>query len=88
MTANRVEVRYFAWIRERLGLGSEVIEIPATIHTVAALVAWMSGRGATFESIFGDVANVRAAVDQQLALPDTDIRGAREIAFFPPMTGG
>jgi len=83
-----LKVLYFAWIRERVGKAEEEIDPPATVKTVADLVAWLRGRGEEFEYAFGEEAIVRAAIDKTHAQPDAPIAGASEIAFFPPMTGG
>ncbi|MCT8971966.1 molybdopterin converting factor subunit 1 [Microbaculum marinisediminis] len=79
---------YFAWIRERTGLAEEVIEPPATVKTAGDLIDWLKGRGEEFEYAFGDEHVVRIAIDRAHVQRDAPIEGAREIAFFPPMTGG
>lgn len=79
---------YFAWVRERIGLTDETVTPPAGTATVADLVRWLKTRGEGYELAFENEAIVRAAIDQTHAKPATSIAGAREIAFFPPMTGG
>ena len=79
---------YFAWVRERVGLTEETVTPPAGTATIADLVCWLKTRGEGYELAFENEAVVRAAVDQTHAKPATAIAGAREIAFFPPMTGG
>lgn len=79
---------YFAWVRERIGLTEETVTPPAGTATVADLVRWLKTRGEGYELAFENPAIVRAAIDQTHAKPATSITGAREIAFFPPMTGG
>ncbi len=80
---------YFAWLRERLGTGEEEVELPADVTTTGQLVNWLSQRGEPFSNAFSHPGVVRVAVDQEHAEdPDTPITGAREIALFPPMTGG
>ncbi|HMO28555.1 molybdopterin converting factor subunit 1 [Enterovirga sp.] len=79
---------YFAWVRERVGLAEEEVELPPGIGTVADLVAWLRGRGENYDHAFADPAIVRAALDRVHAKPQTPVAGAREAAFFPPMTGG
>lgn len=79
---------YFAWVRERVGKAEEEVEPPPGIATVADLVRWLRGRGEEYEHAFGAAGVVRAAVDRAHAKPDAAIAGAREVAFFPPMTGG
>ena len=79
---------YFAWVRERIGKPEEEIELPANVCTVAELVAWLAGRGEEYAYAFENAKVIRAAIDRNHVKPDTQIAGAREIAFFPPMTGG
>jgi molybdopterin synthase sulfur carrier subunit len=81
-----VNVLYFAWVRERIGLPKETVETTAT--TVAELVAELSAREDRYAAAFADVSALRVAVDQDLTDFDASIEGAREVAFFPPMTGG
>ena len=79
---------YFAWVRERIGKPEEEIDPPASVRTVAELVAWLAGRGEEYAYAFENAKVIRAAIDRNHVKPDTQITGAREIAFFPPMTGG
>lgn len=79
---------YFAWVRERIGKPDEDVELPAGIATVADLVGWLKTRGEEYEYAFENEGVVRAAIDRVHVKPDTALSGAREIAFFPPMTGG
>lgn len=81
-----LEVRYFAWLRERLGTERETIETKAA--TVAELVEELRARGPSHAHVFEDLTGIRAAVDQELVEMDAALAGAREVAFFPPMTGG
>lgn len=81
-----MKVLYFAWIRERIGAPSD--EIDTTAETVADLVAELRGRDPRYDAAFADLAAVRVAVDQTLTDLDAPISAAREVAFFPPMTGG
>jgi molybdopterin synthase sulfur carrier subunit len=83
-----LKVRYFAWVRERIGKPEEEIEPPATIATVGELMRWLSGRGEEYAHAFENPRVIRAAIDRAHVRPDAAIGGAREIAFFPPMTGG
>jgi sulfur-carrier protein len=83
-----VKLRYFAWVRERIGKPEEEIEPPAGIATVADLMNWLTRRGEEYAHAFGNPKVIRAAIDQSHVKPDAAIAGAREIAFFPPMTGG
>ena len=79
---------YFAWVRERIGLTEEVADLPAEIRTVGDLVGWLRGRGEGYAHAFENPGVIRAARDHVHVKPDAVIEGAREIAFFPPMTGG
>jgi molybdopterin synthase sulfur carrier subunit len=83
-----VKLLYFAWVRERIGKAEEEIVPPAGIATVADLIAWLSERGEEYAHAFEKPKVIRAAIDRVHVKPDTAISGAREIAFFPPMTGG
>jgi len=83
-----VTLRYFAWVRERVGKTEEVVDLPAGIRTVADLVAWLAGRGEEYAHAFENPKVVRAAIDRAHVRADATVVGAREIAFFPPMTGG
>ena len=83
-----MKVLYFAWIRERVGKAEETVEPPASVQTVADLVQWLAGRGEEYAYAFENRKVVRAALDRVHVRPDTKLSGAREIALFPPMTGG
>jgi molybdopterin synthase sulfur carrier subunit len=79
---------YFAWVRERIGKSEEEISPPAEVATVGELIAWLSRRGEEYAHAFEKAAIIRAAIDRAHVKHETAIAGAREIAFFPPMTGG
>ena len=81
-----IDVLYFAWVRERIGLPRERIETNAA--TVADLVAELMAREERYAAAFTDPASIRVALDQELADFDAALDGVREVAFFPPMTGG
>jgi molybdopterin synthase sulfur carrier subunit len=83
-----MKVLYFAWIRERIGKPEEEIELPASIATVGDLMNWLGKRGEEYAYAFDNPKVVRAAIDKVHAEPAAKIANAREIAFFPPMTGG
>jgi sulfur-carrier protein len=83
-----VKLRYFAWVRERVGKPEEEVELPAGIATVADLMNWLSCRGDEYAHAFENPKVIRAALDRAHVKADAAIQGAREIAFFPPMTGG
>lgn len=81
-----IEVLYFAWVRERIGLPREKLTTNAV--TVADLVAELRAREDRYDLAFSDVTALRVALDQELADFDAPLAGVREVAFFPPMTGG
>ena len=83
-----MKVRYFAWVRERVGKPDETIEPPPGIKTVGELMTWLAGRGEEYAYAFDNPKVIRAAIDRSHVKADASIAGAREIAFFPPMTGG
>lgn len=86
--SGRIKLLYFAWLRERIGRPEEVVELPADVRTVGDLAAWLSRRGEEYAAAFANPKLVRAAIDRTHARPEAAIAGAREVAFFPPMTGG
>jgi molybdopterin synthase sulfur carrier subunit len=81
-----MDVLYFAWVRERIGIPRETVDTQAA--TVADLVAELSAREERYAAAFSDLTALRVAVDQELTDFDAPLDGAREVAFFPPMTGG
>ncbi|NRA98631.1 MAG: molybdopterin converting factor subunit 1 [Rhodobacteraceae bacterium] len=81
-----IDVLYFAWVRERIGLPKERVETEAA--TVAELIEELKAREDRYAMAFSDLASLRVAVDQDLTDFDAPLAGAREVAFFPPMTGG
>jgi molybdopterin synthase sulfur carrier subunit len=83
-----MKVLYFAWLRERIGKPAEEIEPPASVTTIADLMVWLAGRGEEYAFAFENRRVIRAAMDRTHVRPEAEIAGAREIAFFPPMTGG
>ena len=83
-----VTLRYFAWVRERVGRAEERLEVPEGVRTVAELMRWLGERGPGYAAAFERPQVIRAAIDQSHAPAGQAIAGAREIAFFPPVTGG
>jgi molybdopterin synthase sulfur carrier subunit len=81
-----MQVLYFAWMRERIGVGREEVETAAP--TVAALVEELRVREPRYAAAFADLSAVRVAIDQKMTDLDAPLAGAREVAFFPPVTGG
>ncbi|OQW56053.1 MAG: molybdopterin synthase sulfur carrier subunit [Proteobacteria bacterium SG_bin9] len=83
-----MKVLYFAWVRERIGKAEEVVDPPAAVRTVGDLIGWLASRGEEYANAFASPKTIRAAIDHAHVRPEAAIAGAREIAFFPPMTGG
>ena len=81
-----MQVLYFAWVRERIGLPKEDVQTDSA--TVAELVEELRGRDERYAAAFADVSALRVALDQELSDFDAPLDGVREVAFFPPMTGG
>ena len=95
MTADNVagkgtplKILYFAWVREKTGRASEDVVVPKGVDTIGDLVVWLRSRGPEFEAAFARADVIRAAIDQTHVKPAAAITGAREVAFFPPVTGG
>jgi molybdopterin synthase sulfur carrier subunit len=83
-----MDVLYFAWVREAVGTGQETIEPPQEVATVADLLDWLAARDERHAMAFADHGRLRAAVDQRFVGLDAPVAGAREVAIFPPVTGG
>ena len=81
-----IDVLYFAWVRERIGVPREKVDTQAA--TVADLIAELSAREDRYALAFADLASLRVALDQELSDFTAPLAGVREVAFFPPMTGG
>jgi sulfur-carrier protein len=83
-----MELLYFAWVRERIGTGQESVDPPAAVRNVADLIDWLATRSAGHAEAFAEPARLRAAVDQRFVPLDAELGNAREVAIFPPVTGG
>ena len=79
---------YFASVRERIGINEEDIAPPAHVATTADLMTWLAGRGENYAAAFANASTIRVALDRRHARLDAPLAAAREVAFFPPMTGG
>lgn len=79
---------YFAWVRERIGKTDEELTLPQDVRTVGDLIGWLSARGANYAYAFENAGTIRAALDRSHVKHDAQVGEAREVAFFPPMTGG
>jgi molybdopterin synthase sulfur carrier subunit len=83
-----VHLLYFAWVREMVGTDSETITLPTELSTVAALLDWLATRSPGHAAALADRSRIRIAVDQAFATAATPLNNPREIAIFPPVTGG
>ena len=83
-----MRVLYFAWVKDKVGVTEEEIQPPAGVVTIAELIDWLKARGPEFAEAFAKSEVIRAAIDRIHVRHDAKIIGAREIAFFPPVTGG
>jgi molybdopterin synthase sulfur carrier subunit len=83
-----VTLRYFAWVRERAGVAEERVELPAGLATVAEVIDWLKTRGPELAHAFERPEVIRVALDHRHVKASAAVAGAREIAFFPPVTGG
>lgn len=83
-----MKIRYFAWVRERVGVEEEDIDVPADVVTVGELITFLKALDEQHEIAFEEPDAIRVAIDHLHVEHDEPIAGAGEIAFFPPMTGG
>lgn len=83
-----MNILYFAWVREQIGLDQEQVDPPAEVRDVAGLIAWLSKRSIGHAAALAEPSRLRAAIDQKFAQFDAPIVGAQEVALFPPVTGG
>jgi molybdopterin synthase sulfur carrier subunit len=83
-----VKLLYFAWVRELIGRAEEELDVPIEVATTSALIDWLKGRGPEYVEALAEPAAIRVAVDKVHAARDAPLAGAREVAIFPPMTGG
>ncbi len=83
-----MKLLYFAWLRTKIGTGSEEIEPPEGVADVAGLLYWLKGRGDGYADALADLSLVRVAVNQEYVALDHPVAAGDEIALFPPVTGG
>jgi sulfur-carrier protein len=83
-----VKILYFAWVREKVGKAEETLDVPASVETAQQLMIWLKERGPEYAEAFARAEVIRVALDRTHVKPTASIAGAREIAFFPPVTGG
>lgn len=86
--SQNVKFVYFAWVRERIGVEEEMLDLPGDVRTGADVIAWLKGLGENYALALDDAHAIRMAVNQEHIHPTDAIGTAREIALFPPMTGG
>jgi molybdopterin synthase sulfur carrier subunit len=83
-----IKIMYFAWVREKVGRAEEIVDVPASVQTVADLIGMLKTRGPEYTEAFARAEVIRAAIDQRHVKWDASLDGAHEVAFFPPVTGG
>lgn len=83
-----MKILYFAWVREKVGRAEETREVPDSVRSVADLIAWLKTQGPEYENAFAQAKVIRAAIDRAHVKHDAALAGAKEVAFFPPVTGG
>ena len=83
-----MDLLYFAWVRERIGTGQEQVDPPETVRSVADLIGWLATRSAGHAEAMREPERYRAAIDQKFVSLDAPLGAAREVALFPPVTGG
>lgn len=83
-----MQLLYFAWVRERIGVGAEEVDPPEAVVNVADLICWLSERSPGHAAALAEPAKLRAAIDQNFVGLDVELKGAKEVAIFPPVTGG
>ena len=83
-----MKLLYFAWVRQKIGRGEEIVEAPREVRTIGELAAWLAKRGGGYAEAFADMKRVRAALNQEHVDFTAAIRAGDEVAFFPPVTGG
>jgi molybdopterin synthase sulfur carrier subunit len=83
-----IDMLYFAWVRERIGVGHERVDPPEAVRNIADLIDWLAALSPGHAAAFEDPTRLRAAVDQRFVSLDALLGSAREVALFPPVTGG
>ena len=84
----KIEILYFAYLREQLGFDREEAELPADVRTVGALRDWLVAKGEPYATAFANLKRIRAALNEELASDDEALKEGDVVAFFPPVTGG
>lgn len=84
----KIEILYFAYLREQLGFDREEAELPSDVRTVGALREWLVAKGEPYAAAFANLKRIRAALNEELASDDAALKEGDVVAFFPPVTGG
>jgi molybdopterin synthase sulfur carrier subunit len=84
----KLELRFFASLREALGVSQELIEVPVSVKTIADLRMHLIGRGNPWDEVLAEGKVLRCALNQHMVDPGTSLKEGAEVAFFPPVTGG
>ncbi len=83
-----MKLLYFAWVRDKIGIDSEIIDLPPEIKTAAEFIEWFKSRGERYAQVIGASDTVKMAINQEYAGPDDTVTNQDEVALFPPVTGG
>lgn len=83
-----MKVLYFAWLRQKVGIGEEILSPPETVSTPSDLIGWLRTQGPAYETAFADISAVKVAINQEFSEFDAPLNPNDEVAFFPPVTGG
>jgi molybdopterin synthase sulfur carrier subunit len=83
-----LDLSYFAWVRERMGVAGETVELPPAVTDIGTLLGWLAARDERGAAAFAEPHRIRAAIDGVMMGPDAPLAGARDVALFPPVTGG
>lgn len=83
-----LDLSYFAWVRERMGVAGETVELPPAVTDIGSLLGWLAARDERGAAAFAEPHRIRAAIDGVMMGPDAPLARARDVALFPPVTGG
>ena len=83
-----MKLRYFAWLRARIGASEEEVALPAGVGDVGALLDWLAAKGGRYEAALANRTVIRVAVNEEYVGLDHPLREGDEVALFPPVTGG
>lgn len=83
-----IKIRYFAWVQQQIGMAEEMIDPPPSLKNVGELMAWLAGKSDDHAKAFANPSQIKIAINQHYCEPSHSLASAKEIAFFPPVTGG